>query len=63
MAQVIKSMNDLKKVLESRIQGALKSTQKIIEECIQESINEYYKEKVFRGETSNIPLDYERYYQ
>lgn len=63
MAQVIKSMNDLKKVLESRIQGALKSTQKIIEECIQESINEYYKEKVFRGETSNIPLVYERSYQ
>lgn len=44
MAQVIKSMNDLTKIIESRAQQALKMTQQEIFEVIQEHITEYYHE-------------------
>ena len=44
MATVIKSMNDLTKILESRIQQALKITQQEIFETIQRYINDYYHE-------------------
>ena len=37
--------------------------QKDIGECIQESIDEYYREKVFRGGTSCIPEVYDRTYK
>lgn len=63
MATVIKSINDLSKIIEQRATMALKMAQKEIGECIQESIDEYYKEKVFRGGTSAIPLIYERTYK
>ena len=63
MPTAIKSINDLNKILEQRATMALKMTQKIIGECIQESIDEYYKEKVFRNGTSSIPLIYDRTYK
>lgn len=44
MATVIKSMSDLTKVLESRIQKALKMTQQEIFEVIQRHIMDYYSE-------------------
>lgn len=44
MAQVIKSMNDLTKIFESRIQKALKMTQDEIWEVIQDHIDMYYSE-------------------
>lgn len=63
MATVIKSMSDLTKILESRIQQALKMTQQEIFEVIQEHITDYYKEPVFRNGTSTIPLLYKRSYK
>lgn len=60
MATVIKSMNDLTRILESRIQQALKMTQQEIFKVIQEHITDYYKEPVFRNGTSAIPLLYSR---
>lgn len=44
MATVIKSMSDLTKILESRIQQALKMTQQEIFEVIQQHIVDYYHE-------------------
>lgn len=61
--KIIKNINDLNRLLEQRACLALKQTQKIVYECIQESINEYYSEKVFRGGTSNQPLLYSRSYK
>lgn len=61
--KVIKNIKDLNRLLEQRATLALKHTQKIVNECIQDSINEYYKEKVFRGGTSNQPSIYERTYE
>lgn len=63
MTAVIKSMKDLNKIIESRATLALKMAQKEIGECVQESIDEYYREKVFSEGTSNIPLVYERTYK
>lgn len=44
MATVIKSMSDLTKIVESRIQQALKMTQQEIFEVIQQHIADYYHE-------------------
>lgn len=44
MATVIKSMSDLTKILESRIQQALKMTQQEIFKVIQQHITDYYHE-------------------
>ena len=44
MATIIKSMNDLSKIFESRIQKALEMTQNEIWETVQEHIDEYYSE-------------------
>lgn len=44
MAIVIKSMSDLTKIIESRIQQALKMTQQEIFEVIQKHITDYYHE-------------------
>ena len=44
MATIIKSMSDLKKILETRIQKALELTQDEILETIQEHIDAYYSE-------------------
>lgn len=63
MATVIRSMSDLTKVIESRIQQALKMTQQEIFEVIQQHITEYYKEPVFRNGTSAIPMLYDRSYK
>ena len=63
MAIVIRSMNDLTKILESRIQQALKMTQQEIFKVIQEHITDYYKEPVFRNGTSAIPVLYSRSYK
>ena len=63
MAAVIKSMSDLTKILESRIQKALKMTQQEIFEVIQKHITDYYKEPVFRNGTSAIPMLYDRSYK
>lgn len=63
MATVIKSMSALTKILESRIQQALKMTQQEIFEVIQQHITDYYKEPVFRNGTSAIPLLYDRTYK
>lgn len=63
MATVIKSMSDLNKIIESRIQQALKMTQQEIFKVFQEHINDYYKEPVFRDGTSAIPMLYDRTYK
>lgn len=63
MSTKIKSIKELNKILEKRISKALAETQEIIGECIQESIEEYYNEKVFRGGTSSTPAIYSRTYQ
>jgi len=63
MATVIKLMNDLTKIFESRIQQALKMTQQEIFEVIQQYITDYYKEPVFRNGTSAIPMLYDRTYK
>lgn len=63
MATVIKSMSDLTKIIESRIQQALKMTQQEIFKVIQQHITEYYKEPVFRNGTSAIPMLYDRSYK
>lgn len=63
MATIIRSMSDLTKILESRIQQALRMTQQEIFEVIQRHITEYYKEPVFRNGTSAIPMMYERTYK
>lgn len=44
MATVIRSMSDLTKIIESRIQQALKMTQQEIFEVIQQHITDYYHE-------------------
>lgn len=59
----IKSMSNLKKSIEFRSTYVLKTIQKEIAEYIQESIDEYYKEKVFKGKTSNQPSVYDRTYK
>lgn len=63
MATVIKSMSDLTKIIESRIQQALKMTQQEIFEVVQQYITDYYKEPVFRNWTSAIPMMYDRTYK
>lgn len=63
MPTVIKSIKDLNKILEQRVTMAMKMAQKDIGECIQESINEYYEERVFSGGTSCIPEVYDRTYK
>ncbi len=63
MATIIRSMSDLTKIIESRIQQALKMTQQEIFEVIQQHITDYYKEPVFRNGTSAIPMIYDRTYK
>lgn len=63
MATHIKSMKDLKKVVEGRLALAMKFTQQEIYEVIQKHIKDYYEEKVFRGGSSAIPKVYDRTYQ
>ena len=63
MATAVKSMSDLTRIIELRIQKALKMTQQEIFEVIQQHIIDYYKEPVFRNGTSAIPMIYNRIYK
>lgn len=63
MAVVITGIKDLNKLFEQRASFAIKQTQKIVGDCIQESIDEYYREKVFDDGKSCIPAIYERTYK
>lgn len=63
MPTIIKNIYDMNKILEQRATMAMKMVQKEIGICIQESIDEYYKDKVFRGGTSAIPKVYDRTYK
>lgn len=63
MATVIRSMSDLTRILELRIQQALKITQQEIFEIIQQHITDYYKEPVFKNGTSALPMIYDRTYK
>ncbi len=63
MAQIIKSMNDLSKILETRIRKALIVTQQEIFKVFQEHIKDYYEEPVFRDATSALPMMYDRTYK
>ena len=63
MAKMIRNMKELSKALEPKLKYALKQTRDIVNDCIQESINEYYKEKVFYEGTSATPEVYERTYK
>lgn len=59
---IIKDDKSFEKSFDLFIGYALKQAQQIVYDCIQDSINEYYKEKVFRG-GSAIPSVYERSYK
>ena len=62
MTKTVRNWNEFQKIIEGRIQLALKQTQDVVAKCLQESITDYYKEKIFRGGTSSIPAVYERTY-
>lgn len=62
MAKTVKNWNELQRAIEGRIQLSLKQTRDIVAKCIQESLNDYYKEKVFKEGTTNIPAAYQRTY-
>ena len=63
MTQKIKSMSELKKILQNRATQALKLTRDEMFKVFQKHIDEYYSEKVFRGGTSAIPAMYNRTYK
>lgn len=63
MAQMIKSISELKRVLQNRASQALKMTRDEMFKVFQKHINEYYTEKVFMGGTSAIPAMYDRTYK
>lgn len=58
---IIKSPNNLIKILEARVSKALKMTQDTIFKCFQITLSDYYHEPVFDG--SSIPKQYERLYK
>lgn len=60
---IFRNTHDFIKILDARIQYALKLTQQEIYEVIQRHITDYYKEKAFKGGTSAIPSVYERTYK
>ena len=62
MAKTVRNWSEFQKAVEGRIQLALTQTRDVVAKCLQESLNEYYKEKVFRGGTSNQPAVYDRTY-
>lgn len=65
MATYISNFKDLQKHLDKRIELALKQTQQIVYNVIQDFIKQYYEEKVFfNGSTmSSTPVEYSRTYQ
>lgn len=63
---MVKSMSELKRILQNRASQALKITRDEIYKVIQRHITDYYHEKVFRNEQGNpssIPEVYQRTYQ
>lgn len=63
MANVIKSINDLTKIIDLRIKQALKMTQQEIFKVFQNHIRDYYKEPVFQDGQSALPMIYDRTYK
>ena len=61
MATTIKSMNDLTKILESRIVKALELTKKEIFKVISQKIFDYYEEPVFATKKNPDPSEPEYY--
>lgn len=61
MAQMVRSMSELKRVLQNRASQALKMTRDEMFKVFQKHITEYYHEPVFHG--SSIPKQYERLYK
>ena len=62
MAKTVRNWSEFQKAVEGRIQLALRQTRDVVAKCLQESLNEYYKEKVFRGGISNQPVVNDRTY-
>lgn len=62
MATYVKNFKDIQKHLDKRITYALKQTQQIVYNVIQDFIRQYYEEKVFFDGTtmSSIPNVYDR---
>ncbi len=60
MAQIIKSMSGLSKILESRIQQALELTRNEIFEVISKKVFDYYNEPVFSDPDPSTPDYYQR---
>ena len=60
---MVKSMSELKRVLQNRASQALKITRDEMFKVFQKHINEYYSEKVFDGGTSAMPEIYDRTYK
>lgn len=56
----ITSISQLKKLLEARIQKALEQSRNEIYAVIKKHLVMYYQDKAFRGQTSNIPVEYDR---
>lgn len=63
MAQIVKGMSELKKILQKKASQALEMTRDEMFKVFQKHINEYYSEKVFKGDTSAIPAMYENTYK
>lgn len=63
MAQVIKSMIDLTKILESRIIKALELTRDEIFEVVSRKVFDYYEEPVFNSPDEREPDYYSRTYK
>lgn len=60
----INNLSDLRSIVgEKIVSKALEATQKVIRRAIQESIDEYYKERVFKGGHSSMPKIYDRTYK
>lgn len=61
MAQLIKGVSELKRILQNRASYALKLTRDEMFKVFQKHISEYYHEPVFGG--SSIPKQYDRLYK
>lgn len=63
MAQRVRTISELKRVVQNRASQAVKITRDEMFKIFQKHINEYYSEKVFKGGTSEIPAMYDRTYK
>ena len=62
MAKKIRNWTDFQRIVENKIQATLQQTRDIVATCLQDSLDDYYKESVFSGGTSNQPAIYNRTY-